>query len=364
MNETYMKEAIRLAKNGTGRVNPNPLVGAVIVKNGSIIARGFHEKFASAHAEVNAINSTKECLEGTTMYVTLEPCSHFGKTPPCVDLIIEHRISEVIVGILDPNPLVAGEGIKNLRAHGIKVTVNVLEEEIREMNRYFLKYITTKTPFVVMKTAMTFDGKIATKTGDSKWVSCESSRELVHQLRHEMMGIMVGIGTVLSDNPSLTTRLKNHKGLNPRPIIIDSTGRFPLDAKMINEHQPGHIILVTTKSLNSEKEAAFIRSGIKIIKTPLYSGRVNLNILMIELGKLGMDSILLEGGQTLNASAIEQGIVDEVISFIAPKIVGGKTGYTPVGGIGVTYMKDAYKLEFLDVQRIGQDVMIRSKVLR
>ncbi|MCK8060342.1 MULTISPECIES: bifunctional diaminohydroxyphosphoribosylaminopyrimidine deaminase/5-amino-6-(5-phosphoribosylamino)uracil reductase RibD [unclassified Fusibacter] len=360
----YMKQAIALARLGTGYVNPNPLVGAVIVKNNRVIGRGYHKEFGGPHAEVNAVNDATEDLKGATIYVTLEPCSHYGKTPPCVDLIIEKGFSEVVIGLKDPNPLVAGKGIKKLEEHGIKVTVGMLESEIRDMNRYFLKYILENKPYVTMKTAMTLDGKIATKTGDSKWISCARSREHVHAMRHDMMGIMVGIGTVLADDPSLTTRLELVKGLNPRPIIVDAKGRLPLDAKLLSEHQKGGVILATTELIDPEKEAELTLKGIEMIKTPSMDGRVDLDNLMERLYSLGIDSVLLEGGSTLNAGALTAGIVDEVISFIAPKVVGGYAASSPVGGIGVENMSDATYFDLIEVKQIEDDVMVRMKVRR
>lgn len=363
MDKQFMMEAIKLARKGSGFVNPNPLVGAVIVKNGKVIGQGYHERYGGPHAEVNAVNNAKESVEGATIYVTLEPCFHYGKTPPCVDLIIKKHFSKVVIGMKDPNPLVAGKSIEKLMSQKIEVVVGILEDEIREMNRVFIKYITEKKPYVIMKTAMTLDGKISTKTGDSKWISGEASRRLVHQMRHDMMGIMVGIGTVLKDDPSLTTRQESQEGLNPRPIIIDSKGRLPLTSRLLKEHDKGTIILGTTEHLQLHIEEALKAEGVTIIKTSSIDGKVNLPELMIELGKLGIDSILLEGGSTLNGNAMEAGIVDEVVSFIAPKIIGGR-GVSPVGGEGVENIKDAKILEQISVQSIGEDILVRGKVRR
>ena len=355
-----MKRAIKLAKKGIGYTNPNPLVGAVIVKNDKIIGEGFHEIYGGPHAEVNAFNNAVEDVKGATMYVTLEPCSHFGKTPPCANLIVEKGISKVIIGMKDPNPLVAGKGIEILKDSRIEVEVGILEEDIKKLNEIFIKFITTKKPFCILKTAMTLDGKIASVTGNSKWITNEESRVYVHKLRHQVLAIMVGIDTVIADNPKLTTRLTNKNGLDQIRVIVDTTGRIPLDSNVLNINSEAITIVATTNKINSVMIKAIEEKGAKVMITPLKAGRVDLENLMIQLGEMNIDSILLEGGSTLNFSALEQGIVDKVIAFISPKIIGGEQAKTPVGGKGIENMGDAIALENINISRFHEDIMIEG----
>jgi len=357
-----MKRAIKLAKKGIGYTNPNPLVGAVIVKNDEIIGEGFHEIYGGPHAEVNAFNSAVEDVKGATMYVTLEPCSHFGKTPPCANLIVEKGISKVIIGMKDPNSLVAGKGIEILKNNGIKVEVGILEKEIKKLNEIFVKFITTKKPFCILKTAMTLDGKISSVTVDSKWITNEESRAYVHKLRHQVSAIMVGVGTVIADDPKLTTRLVDKNGLDPIRVVVDTTGRIPIEANVLNIDSDAMTIVATTKKIDIDKIKAIEAKGAKVIITPLKDGRVDLENLMIQLGKMNIDSILLEGGSTLNFSALDQGIVDKVIAFVSPKIIGGDQAKTPVGGKGIENMGEAVALENIDVSRFHEDIMIEGYI--
>lgn len=355
-----MKRAIKLAKKGIGYTNPNPLVGAVIVKNEKIIGEGFHEIYGGPHAEVNAFNNAVEDVKGATMYVTLEPCSHFGKTPPCANLIVEKGISKVIIGMKDPNSLVAGKGIEILKDSGIEVEVGILEEDINKLNEIFIKFITTKKPFCILKTAMTLDGKIASVTGNSKWITNEESRAYVHMLRHQVSAIMVGVDTVIADNPKLTTRLTNKNGLDPIRVIVDTTGRIPLDSNVLNINSDAITIVATTNKIDSVKIKAIEEKGAKVMITPLKDGRVDLENLMIKLGEMNIDSILLEGGSVLNFGALEQGIVDKVIAFIAPVIIGGNQAKTPVGGKGIESIENAFTLENITTSRFHEDIMIEG----
>ena len=364
MDINMMGRALKLAEKGIGYTNPNPLVGAVIVKDGRVIAEGYHKLYGSNHAEINAFENATEDVRGATMYVTLEPCSHYGKTPPCAKAIVEKGIKKVVIGLRDPNPLVAGGGIKILQENGIEVVCGVLEEEGKKLNEIFLKYITTKTPFCIMKTAMTLDGKIATRTGDSKWVTGELSREYVHKLRHRVSGIMVGIGTIIADDPMLTTRLDNVEAQDPIRIIIDTTAKIPLDAKVLNVNSKAITIIATTKKADPEKIKKIEEKGAEIIITPLKENGVDLNYLMKILGEKKIDSILLEGGSKINYSAIKEGIVDKVIAFIAPKIVGGDTAKTPVGGEGIEFMKDAVSLNNIEIHQFEKDIMIEGYILK
>lgn len=359
-----MHLAYNLAKKGCGGVNPNPLVGAVIVKEDKIIGEGYHEIFGGPHAEVNAFRSAKESVEGATMYVTLEPCSHYGKTPPCAQAIVDNKIARVVIGMLDPNPLVSGRGVKLLQDNGIDVESDFLSAELTQMNRVFLKYIQSKLPYVIMKTAMTLDGKIATRTGDSRWVSNEQSRARVHQLRNELMGIMVGVNTVIADDPILTTRLDNGRnGRNPIRIVVDSKGRIPLDSKILNTHAEAKTIVALTSTANQEKIRQIEALGNEVIVVAEKKGRVDLNKLMLSLGEKGIDGILLEGGATLNYAALESEIVDEVHAYIAPKIIGGQAAKTPVGGDGIEKMKDAVNLQNIRFENIADDILIIGDVV-
>jgi diaminohydroxyphosphoribosylaminopyrimidine deaminase/5-amino-6-(5-phosphoribosylamino)uracil reductase len=358
----YMQRAYNLAKKGIGRVNPNPLVGAVIVRDDKIIGEGFHEFFGGPHAEVNAFRSARENVEGATMYVTLEPCSHYGKTPPCAEAIVKNKIAKVVIGMLDPNPLVAGKGVKILEENGIEVEYGFLCEELSEMNRVFLKYIQNREPYVVLKTAMTLDGKIASYTGDSRWVSNQLSRYRVHELRNELSAIMVGVNTVIADDPMLTTRLEGKKGRNPIRIVVDSKARIPLQSKILNSTDEAKTIVALTDQADAEKIKQIESLGNMVLILKSRNGRVDLVDLMGKLGGEGIDGILLEGGASLNFSALESGIVDEVISFIAPKIIGGANAKSPVGGQGIELMKDAIELEDIELCQLGNDLMMRGKI--
>jgi diaminohydroxyphosphoribosylaminopyrimidine deaminase/5-amino-6-(5-phosphoribosylamino)uracil reductase len=357
-----MRRALELSKKAVGFVNPNPMVGAVIVKDNKIIGEGCHEYFGGPHAEVNAFANAKEDVEGATMYVTLEPCSHYGKTPPCAHAIVKNKIAKVVIGMIDPNPIVAGRGIEILRSNGIEVTTGIIHKEIEKTNEIFIKYITKNEPFCIMKTAMTLDGKIATSIGDSKWISNEKSREYVHELRHMVSGIMVGIGTVLKDDPELTTRRAGKISLNPIRIIIDSKAKIPLGAKVLQCDEKTKTIIVTTKFAEGTKIEAIKQKGAEVIVTPGKNNRVDLNYLMRVLGEIGIDSILLEGGSTLNYSALEEGIVDKVITFISPKMFGGTSSKTPVGGKGIEHVKDSILLTDTEVTRFNEDIMIEGYI--
>lgn len=355
-----MEVALNLAKNGVGKVNPNPLVGAVIVKEGKIIGQGYHEKYGESHAEVNAFNDAKQDVKGATMYITLEPCSHYGKTPPCVDKIIENKISRVVIGMVDPNPCVAGKGINKLKDAGIEVTVGVLENVCKRVNEVFIKYITKKKPFVVLKTAMSIDGKISTASGESKWITEKEARESVHILRNELMAIMVGIDTVIIDNPELTCRIPD--GRNPIRIIVDSKLRIPYDSKILETAKEFKTIIATTEKAREEKIHEIEALGIIVIQTKAKNEKVDLKDLMTKLGNQNIDSILLEGGATLNYSALESGVVDKVLVYIAPKIIGGTKSKTPVGGSGISNLKDAFKVREISTSTIGKDILLQGYI--
>lgn len=356
---SYMQLALQLAKKGLGWVSPNPMVGAVIVKDGRIIGQGYHEQYGEPHAERNALASCVEKTKGATMYVTLEPCCHHGKQPPCVDAILEAGIRRVVVGATDPNPLVSGKGIHILREHGVDVVAGVLQEESRKMNEVFWHYIQTGRPFVTMKYAMTLDGKIAAYTGLSQWITGERAREHVHQQRHAHRAIMVGVGTVLADDPMLTCRME--RGRNPIRIICDTSLRTPLYSRIVTTANRIPTMIATCCK-DIDKWKAYQKAGCKIISVGEDKGHVDLKELMSKLGQEKIDSILLEGGGSLNWSAMEAGIVQKVQAYIAPKLLGGATAKSPIDGLGFAEPNQGIQLENSKILRLGEDFLIEGKV--
>ena len=366
--EKYMRRAIELAKKGSGHVNPNPLVGAVIVRDGEIIGEGYHECYGQLHAERNAIANAKKrgnSLEGSTIYVTLEPCCHYGKTPPCTEAIIEEKIARVVVGSDDPNPLVSGKGFQMLREKGIEVIPHFLKEECDAMNHVFFHYIRTGTPYVAMKYAMTMDGKIACYTGDSKWVTGEESRAHVQTLRNHYKGIMAGIGTVLADDPMLNCRIEG--GRDPIRIIADSHLRIPMDSQLVRTAGQQPLIVACLPDADEEKAAQLQEKGVEVLRIPGVMTAditeeqkevISLPVLMKELGARKIDGILLEGGGQLNESALQAGIVDRIYCYIAPKIFGGAQAKTPVEGQGLTRAADAWQFNRIGMQEFGQDILL------
>lgn len=360
IHEKFMAEALELAEKGVGYVNPNPMVGAVIVRNDEIIGSGYHRKCGEFHAERNAFadcDSRGIDCTGADMYVTLEPCCHHGKTPPCTEAIIEHGIKRVFIGSSDPNPLVAGKGAEILRKNGIEVTEGILKEESDRLNEIFFHYITEKTPFVTMKYAMTMDGKIACYTGQSKWITDEAARENVHHDRLKHMGIMVGVGTVIADNPMLTCRIEG--GKHPVRIICDTNLRTPIDSNIVCTAKEIPTIIACSKGDTEEFEAM----GCQIVKVPEKDGYVDLKLLMVILGRdYKIDSILLEGGGQLNWSALKSGIVNKIQAYIAPKMFGGKDAPTAVSGIGAESPNECVMLYDTQIKTIGRDILIESRV--
>lgn len=364
MEEQYMRRAILLARKGMGHVSPNPMVGCVIVKDGRVISEGYHEKYGTYHAERSALLSCKEDPEGAEAYVTLEPCCHYGKTPPCTEILIEKKIRKVYIGSRDPNPLVAGKGAKILRAHGIEVVEDVLKEECDALNEIFFHYITKKTPFVSMKYAMTLDGKIACAGGDSRWVTGEESRQFVQQLRKQYSGIMAGIQTVLLDDPMLNCRIE--KGVDPVRILCDSHLRLPLSSKIVKTAKQIRTYAVYCEKSLSASEAgrkeALLERGVRLLEAGGDDGRIDLPLLMEKLGEEKIDSIILEGGGTLNASALSAGIVQKVYAFLAPKLVGGQNARSPVEGDGILRMADAVKLSHVTLEHFGEDICVTGRI--
>ena len=360
-DQEYMLRAIQLAKKGEGWTNPNPMVGAVIVKDGKIIGEGYHKKYGELHAERNAIAPLTESAEGVVIYVTLEPCCHHGKTPPCTEAIIEQKIRKVVIGSRDPNPKVAGKGVQMLREAGVTVVEDFMREECDQLNPVFFHYITTKTPYVVMKYAMTLDGKIATKTGASKWITGESARKEVQHMRHQYMGIMAGIGTVLADDPMLNVRVEGWK--SPVRIVCDSKLRIPPGSQIVKSAEKYRTIVAYAEQKNAKEKIKILHTmGVETIYCPDEKNQIDLKKLMADLGNRGIDSILLEGGGTLNDSALRAGIVKEVQAFVAPKLFGGVAGKTPVEGIGVELPSEAVELKYTDICQIGEDIRIKCQV--
>lgn len=356
-----MRKAMGLAKKGLGWVNPNPMVGAVLVKDGKIIGEGYHEYFGGQHAEVNAINNSRESVEGATLYVTLEPCTHHGKTPPCAPFIVEKGIRSVVIGMADPNPKMKGTGIDFLSSKGIVVQSGVLKDEISRINEVFIKFITTGIPFCILKTAMTLDGKIATITNASRWISGEQSRKYVHELRQQVSGLLIGVDTVIYDDPLLNARRGKKKSKDPLKIIADTRCRIPLESKVLT-HNPQLTILATTELADKSKLREISRLGAQTMICPVKNNKVDLAFLVHSLGIMGIDSILIEGGSTLAFSALTDRIVDKVTSFISPKILGGKMSPTPVGGEGIKKMNQAIQVSDWKIRRSGEDILIEGYI--
>ena len=353
----YMRLALDLARRGCGWTSPNPMVGAVIVRDGRVIGQGWHTRYGALHAEREALKNCTESPRGAAMYVTLEPCCHHGKQPPCTDAILEAGIARVIVGSGDPNPLVAGKGLDILHRNGVEVETGVLKDECDAVNRVFFHFIQTKRPYVVMKYAMTMDGKIATRTGASQWITGEATRQRVHQDRHRYTAIMAGVGTVLADDPLLTCRMEG--GKNPVRIICDSHLRTPLDSQIVRTAREVPTILACT---DGARRAPYEAAGCRVFVLPERDGHVDLPALMERLGGENIDSVLLEGGGTLNWAALESGVVQRVQAYIAPKLFGGAAAKSPVGGLGVEAPAGAIRLKNSTVIRIGDDFLIESEV--
>ncbi|KKO52043.1 bifunctional diaminohydroxyphosphoribosylaminopyrimidine deaminase/5-amino-6-(5-phosphoribosylamino)uracil reductase RibD [Paenibacillus sp. DMB20] len=354
-DDFYMSLALDLAERAQGQTGINPVVGCVVVKDGRLVGVGTHLERGTPHAEVHALNMAGGNAAGSTVYVTLEPCSHYGRTPPCSERIISEGVKRVVVAAEDPNPLVAGKGIAMLRAAGIQVDSGVLGERSRKLNEPFMKYITTGKPYVTLKSATTLDGKIATKTGDSKWISNEAARERVHTLRHRHQAIMVGVSTVIADDPQLTTRLPV-EGLNPIRIVVDSKLRIPLKSRLLRDGAAPTIIL-TTEQGDRDKLKALESLGVEVLccgKGP----RVDLQEAMALLGQKEIASILLEGGGTLNGSMLEEKLVDRIILFMAPKIVGGLGSPASFAFAGVERMSEAIVLEDLNIETLDDNICI------
>ncbi len=357
-DEFFMKRALYLAKKANYRTSPNPMVGAVIVKDDRIISEGYHKKAGMPHAEAEAIMKSSQNLENATLYVTLEPCCHKNKrTPPCTEAIIKSGIKRVVIAMRDPNPEVNGKGIEFLKQNGIEVREGILESSAKKLNEFYIKYITTKMPFVILKIAMTLDGKIATPEGESKWITSEESRKLVHKLRSQVDALLTASGTVLTDNPQLTCRIKG--GKDPVRVIIDPELKIPTTYNVYNP-PPKTIAVVKAGLANSQKAKVLLSQGVEIVENN--SERIDLYWLMKELGKRGIMSVMIEGGSSLNAYALKDKIVDKLMIFIAPKIIGGKDSFPCVGGNFYRKLNEAYQIENLTVKKLREDIFISGYI--
>lgn len=360
MNDAdYMSLALELARRGMGWTSPNPMVGAVLVKDGQIIGQGWHTRYGALHAEREALKSCTQSPQGATLYVTLEPCCHHGRQPPCTQAILDAGITRVVVGSHDPNPLVAGKGLRILREHGIQVETGVCQEACDALNQVFFHYIQTRQPYVVLKYAMTMDGKIATRTGASKWITGETARRRVHEDRHRCAAILAGVGTVITDDPLLTCRMEG--GKNPIRVICDTHLRTPLDSQILRTAREVPTILATACAEEGQR-APYEAAGCRVWTLPEREGHVDLAALMAHLGQEGVDSVLLEGGGTLNWSALEQGLVQKVQVYIAPKLFGGGAAKSPVEGLGVETPDQAVRLVHTTITPLGEDFLLESEV--
>lgn len=359
----YMEQALSLAKLALGQVSPNPAVGALVVRNGEVVGQGYTQPPGSEHAEIVALRQAGDAARGGVMYVTLEPCCHYGRTPPCTEVIIGAGISEVHMAMLDPNSLVSGKGERELIENGIRTFIGEHENEAREINEAYIKYITTGIPFVTAKFAMSLDGKIATFTGDSRWISCEGSRRYVHSLRWVTDAIMVGVNTVIADDPQLTFRCGERGGIikkQPLRVIVDSRGRTPATSRLFGE--PGKTILALGRPAGPDIIKASSQASVELLELPVEDDMVDLKELFKELGKREITSVLVEGGGTLLGSLFDNRLIDKVIAFVAPIIIGGTGAVTAVGGRGVKTVAEAIKLEHVVTRNCEDDIIISGYV--
>ena len=349
----FMKRALDLARRGRGRTRPNPLVGAVVVKAGQVVGEGYHQRAGTPHAEVHALNAAGENAKGATLYVNLEPCCHWGRTPPCTEALLQAGVAEVYVAEVDPNPSVAGKGIRQLRDAGIRVHVGTCAEAAARLNEIHRKYIQTGKPFVILKTAMSLDGKIATGSGESQWITSEASRQRGHEIRDAVDAILVGRGTVVHDNPALTTRLRDREGQDATRIVLDSRGRTSVDARIFNPESSAGVIIAVTPDAPAGDINALEKAGAEVIVVPEAKGKVCFERLMVLLGEREITSVLIEGGGEINASAIAAGVVDKVMCFIAPKLIGGRDAPGPIGGDGISSLSDVPRLQRVNITPIS-----------
>ncbi len=361
-HEKFMKLALELAKKGLGKTSPNPAVGAVIVKDNKIVGRGYHQKAGRAHAEIVALEQAGKAAKGATLYVTLEPCPHFGRTPPCTGEIIKSGIKNMFIAMIDPNPLNNGKGMRQLRKSGIKVKAGLLENEAKKLNQSFIKFITKRMPLVTVKAAQSLDGKIATFSGDSKWISAAQSRNYVQKIRSQVDAVMVGVNTIIKDNPRLTYRGPKAKENRPIKVVIDPELKIPLRAKIFSKISPTPAIIVTSKKAPVSKIKVLENKGVEVIKLEQKNNLLSLKTLMKELAKREITNLLIEGGGETIAAAFKEKIVDKILFFIAPKIIGGRKAITSCEGEGVKKVNQAVRLKNMQVKAIGQDLLVEAEV--
>ncbi len=353
-HKKYMDIAIKLAEKGRGYVSPNPMVGCIIVKRGKIVGRGYHKKYGEEHAEINALKVAGKKANNATMYVNIEPCSHWGKTSPCTEKIVEAGIREVIVGMEDPNPLV--DGYKELKFRGLKTRIGILRDKAKKLNEAYIQHTKTKKPFIILKLAMSLDGKIATSSGDSKYITSRAARKYVHQLRNDVDAVMVGINTIVRDNPLLDSRLV--KGKNAKKIIVDSSLKISERSKILKD--PSKVIIATTKKAPRKKIDKLQHKGVRILILKPKKGLVDLKELVKELGKSEIASVMIEGGAELSGNAIKEGIVDKLLIFTAPKIIGNGLG--PIKNLGIKKVNKAIKLKNISTKKIGKDFLVEGNL--
>ena len=356
----FMRRALELAQRARGRTSPNPMVGAVVVKREKIIGEGYHSRAGHPHAEVVALRRAGDKARSADLYINLEPCCHFGRTPPCTDAIIQAGVKRVFVGMKDPNPLVKGKGLRALKAQGIIVVSGVLKKECMNLNESFLKVITTGMPFVILKTAMSLDGKIATRSGDSRWISGEWARNHVHKIRNHVDAIMVGTETVLKDNPRLTCRLKKNSVKHPTRIILDRRNRIPLTANVFKNSRSQKVIYITGPDISSARMKALVAKKVEILNTKSDKNGFHIKPLLKDLANREVNSILIEGGAELNSSVLNAGVVDRIVAFISPILIGGSRAPGFFGGQGVLKVGSSIKLKNLEVTKIGEDLMLEA----
>jgi diaminohydroxyphosphoribosylaminopyrimidine deaminase/5-amino-6-(5-phosphoribosylamino)uracil reductase len=356
-DEQWMKQALRLAEKGRGRTSPNPMVGAILVKGGRMVGVGYHAKAGEAHAEIVALQRAREEARGAILYLNLEPCAHYGKTPPCAPQVVEAGVKRVVIGMEDPNPLVKGKGIEILRSAGLDVEVGILEKECRRLNEAFCKYILKKEPFVILKAAVTLDGKIATRNGDSKWISGETSRRFAHKLRDQVDGVLVGIGTVLKDDPLLTARIRG--GRDPYRIVLDSRLKISEEARVIGT-PPSRAIIAATELAPRDRVERLEKRGVQILIVDSKEGRVNLRSCLSKLREIGMMSLLVEGGSQVNGSFLDEGLIDKLLLFLSPKLIGDHQALGIFGGRGVSNLQEAIALKEIKTKKMGEDILLEG----
>jgi len=358
----YMLMALELAERGRGRTSPNPMVGAVIVRDGEIVGRGYHARAGEDHGEIVALNEAGDRARGATLYINLEPCCHHGRTPPCADAIVKAGLKRVVAAMVDPSEKIAGKGIEVLRTAAIEVDVGLLEDDARRLNEVFVKYVTTGKPFVVLKMAMSLDGRIAADSGDSKWITCAEARTRVHRLRDEVDAVLVGRGTVEQDDPLLTTRLPDSEGKNPIRVILDGKARMPMDAKVLTDQPDAPTWVIVGESAEPARTSAVREAGAEVIPLPDELGRISFEAVLRELGRREVTSVLVEGGKEVFTEALKSRSVDKLVAFVAPVIVGGDGRFNAVGELGVDRISDAFKLRDIRVERVCNDVLIKGYV--